>query len=236
MDLTVRIQRYDPETDSAPHFEDYDLDNVNATDRILDLLNRIKWEIDGGLTYRRSCAHGICGSDAVKINGRNRLACSVLVQDLKLKKQLIQIEPVPALPLEKDLLVDMSSFFDKYEIVKPYLIPKDAPPERERFQTNEDAELLFESAKCIQCGCCSSSCPSLWVNEDYIGPAAFLKAYRFIFDTRDNAAAERLDIIDTTDGLWRCHTIFNCVEACPKDIDITWHISQLKKAALRREI
>ena len=130
MDLTVRIQRYDPETDSAPHFEDYDLENVNPTDRILDLLNRIKWEIDGGLTYRRSCTHGICGSDAVKINGRNRLACSVLVQDLKLKKQLIQIEPVPALPLEKDLLVDMSSFFEKYAIVKPYLIPKDAPPER----------------------------------------------------------------------------------------------------------
>ena len=236
MELTVRIQRYDPEKDSKPHFENYNLDRVNKTDRILDLLNRIKWEIDGGLTYRRSCTHGICGSDAVKINGRNRLACSVLVQDLKLNKSTIQIEPIPALPLEKDLLVDMSSFFDKYKIMKPYLIPKDAAPERERYQTNEDAELLFESAKCIQCGICSTSCPTLWVNEDYIGPAAFLKAYRFIFDTRDGATAERLDLIDTSDGLWRCHTIFNCVEACAKEIDITWHISQLKKAALRREI
>ena len=236
MELTVSIQRYDPEKDSVPHFQDFQLENVNETDRILDLLNRIKWEQDGGLTYRRSCTHGICGSDAIKIDGRNRLACSVLVKDLKISKSTIKIEPIPALPVEKDLLVDMSSFFDKYEIVKPYLMPKDAPPERERYQTNEDAELLFESAKCIQCGSCSTSCPSLWVNEDYIGPAAFLKAYRFIFDTRDDATAERLDLIDSADGLWRCHTIFNCVEACPKEIDITWHISQLKKAALSREI
>ena len=236
MDMTLRIQRYDPEKDLEPYFADFDLQNVDSTDTVLDLLNRVKWEIDGGLTYRRSCMHGICGSDALKINGRNRLACSVLVQDLKLKKDLIQVEPIPALPLEKDLVVDMSSFFDKYKIVKPYLIPKDAPPERERYQSNEDAELLFESAKCIHCGSCSTSCPSLWVNKDYIGPAVFLKAYRFIFDSRDGATAERLDLIDTPDGLWRCHTIFNCVEACPKEIDITGHISQLKKAALRREI
>ena len=236
MDMTLRIQRYDPEKDLEPYFGDFDLQTVSSTDTVLDLLNRVKWEVDGSLTYRRSCMHGICGSDALKINGRNRLACSVLVQDLKLKKNLIQIEPIPALPLEKDLVVDMSSFFDKYKIVKPYLIPKDAPPERERYQSNEDAELLFESAKCIHCGSCSTSCPSLWVNENYIGPAVFLKAYRFIFDSRDDATAERLDLIDTPDGLWRCHTIFNCVEACPKEIDITGHISQLKKAALRREI
>ncbi|MCH8288062.1 MAG: succinate dehydrogenase iron-sulfur subunit [Candidatus Marinimicrobia bacterium] len=236
MDMTLRIQRYDPEKDLEPYFGDFDLQTVSSTDTVLDLLNRVKWEIDGSLTYRRSCMHGICGSDALKINGRNRLACSVLVQDLKLKKNLIQVEPIPALPLEKDLVVDMSSFFDKYKIVKPYLIPKDAPPERERYQSNEDAELLFESAKCIHCGSCSTSCPSLWVNENYIGPAVFLKAYRFIFDSRDDATAERLDLIDTPDGLWRCHTIFNCVEACPKEIDITGHISQLKKAALRREI
>ena len=236
MDMTLRIQRYDPEKDLEPYFADFGLQNVNSTDTVLDLLNRVKWEIDGSLTYRRSCMHGICGSDALKINGRNRLACSVLIQDLKLKKNLIQVEPMPALPLEKDLVVDMSSFFDKYKIVKPYLIPKGAPPERERYQSNEDAELLFESAKCIHCGSCSTSCPSLWVNENYIGPAVFLKAYRFIFDSRDDATAERLDLIDTPDGLWRCHTIFNCVEACPKEIDITWHISQLKKAALRREI
>ena len=235
MDMTLRIQRYDHEKDLEPYFADFDLQAVYSTDTVLDLLNRVKWEIDGSLTYRRSCMHGVCGSDALKINGRNRLACSVLVQDLKLKKNLIQIEPIPALPLEKDLVVDMSSFFEKYKIIKPYLIPKDAPPERERYQSNEDAELLFESAKCIHCGSCSTSCPSLWVNENYIGPAVFLKAYRFIFDSRDDATAERLDLIDTPDGLWRCHTIFNCVEACPKEIDITWHISELKKAALRRE-
>ena len=236
MDMKVRIQRFDPEKDTDPHYQEYTLENVAQTDRVLDVLNRIKWELDGTLTYRRSCAHGICGSDAIKVNGRNRLACSVLIQDLKLRKPFMQMEPVPGLPVVKDLIVDMSTFFEKYELMKPYLVPKEPAPERERYQTNEDAELLFEAAKCILCGACTTSCPSLWTNEDYIGPAAFLKAYRFILDTRDTIAGERLDAIDTPDGLWRCHTIFNCVEACPKEIDITWHISQLKKAAVAREV
>ena len=140
------------------------------------------------------------------------------------------------MPVIKDLVVDLSDFYKKYELVKPYLITKTPPPETERLQSNEDAEKLFESAKCILCACCSTSCPSLWTNENYLGPASLLKAYRFTFDTRDEAADERLDIVDTQDGVWRCHTIFNCIEACPKEINITWHISQLKKALVNREI
>ncbi len=164
------------------------------------------------------------------------LACSKLLQDLNWKKT-ITIEPLPALPIIKDLIVDMGDFYAKQETVKPYLINNTpVQGDKERLQSNEDAESLFESAKCIMCGCCTTSCPSTWTNENYLGPAALLKAYRFIFDTRDEAADERLDIIDTPDGIWRCHTIFNCIEACPKEINITWHLSLLKKRLAQREL
>jgi succinate dehydrogenase / fumarate reductase iron-sulfur subunit len=203
---------------------------------VLDCLHKIKWEQDGTLTFRRSCAHGICGSDGIRVNGRNMLACSKLLQDLNWKKT-ITIEPLPALPIIKDLIVDMGDFYAKQETVKPYLINNTpVQGDKERLQSNEDAESLFESAKCIMCGCCTTSCPSTWTNENYLGPAALLKAYRFIFDTRDEAADERLDIIDTPDGIWRCHTIFNCIEACPKEINITWHLSLLKKRLAQREL
>jgi succinate dehydrogenase / fumarate reductase iron-sulfur subunit len=229
MDLTLKIQRYNPEKDEKPYMQDFHLKDLNANMRLLDVLHEIKWHQDGSLTFRRSCAHGICGSDGMKVNGKNRLACSVLLKDLNLKKP-ITIEPLPSMPIIKDLVTDMSDFFAKYQVVKPYLINNNPPPpDSERIQSNEDAEKLFESAKCILCACCTTSCPSTWTNENYIGPAALLKAYRFVNDTRDHAADERLDIIDTPDGIWRCHTIFNCIEACPKDINITWHISQLKK-------
>jgi succinate dehydrogenase / fumarate reductase iron-sulfur subunit len=236
MNLKVKILRYDPVRDAQPHFQEYIVPGVEDDWRILDILNEIKWKYDGTLTYRRSCAHGVCGSDGMKINGRNRLACSILLKDLDYKNGLT-IEPLPSLPIIKDLVVNMDNFFKKYELIKPYLINKTPPPpDSERYQSNEDAEMLFESAKCILCGCCTTSCPSAWSNENYIGPAAFLKAYRFIFDTRDEAANERMDIIDSQDGIWRCHTIFNCVEACPKEINITWHISQLKKKISSREM
>lgn len=229
MDLTVKIQRYNPEKDEKPYMQDFHLKDVNENMRLLDVLHEIKWHQDGSLTFRRSCAHGICGSDGMKVNGKNRLACSVLLKDLNMKKP-ITIEPLPSMPIIKDLVTDMSDFFAKYQVVKPYLINNSPPPpDSERLQSNEDAEKLFESAKCILCACCTTSCPSTWTNENYIGPAAILKAYRFVADTRDHAGDERLDILDTPDGIWRCHTIFNCIEACPKDINITWHISQLKK-------
>ena len=229
MDLDIKILRYNPEKDDKPYFQNFHLTNVKEDLRLLDILHEIKWNYDGTLTFRRSCAHGICGSDGIKVNGKNRLACSVLLKDLNTKKP-ITIEPLPALPIIKDLVVDMSNFFAKYEVVKPYLINHTPPPpDMERPQSNEDAEKLFESAKCILCACCTTSCPSTWTNENYIGPAAILKAYRFIEDTRDQAEDQRMNILDTPDGIWRCHTIFNCIEACPKDINITWHISQLKK-------
>ncbi len=235
MQVTFRILRYNPEKDKEPHFQDYSVE-ANPTMTVLDVLHQIKWDIDGTLSFRRSCAHGICGSDGMKINGKNGLACSTLLKDLNTRKP-VTVEPLPAMPIVKDLIVDMSDFYKKNETVKPYLINNTpAPPDSERLQSNEDAEMLFESAKCIMCACCTTSCPSTWSNENYLGPAALLKAYRFAFDTRDEGADERLNIVDSPDGVWRCHTIFNCVDACPKEINITWHISQLKKKASAREL
>ena len=233
MKVTLSIQRFDPEKDEKPYRKEYTID-VDPTFRILDCLDKVKWDIDGGLAYRRSCSHGICGSDAVMINGKNMLACQVLVHDFK--KKFIKIDPIPSLPIIKDLIVDMDSFFKKYEVVKPYLIAKTQPPVKERYQSQEDRALIDEAVNCILCGACSASCPSLWSNDAYLGPAAMLKAYRFAFDSRDDAQDERLDVVDTPDGLWRCHTIFNCVECCPKDINITWHLSQLKKKCAMREL
>jgi len=230
MDVQLKILRYNPENDKEPFFQDFTVKNVNEDWRLLDILHEIKWNQDGTLTFRRSCAHGICGSDAMKVNGKNKLACALLLKDINTK-------PLPSLPIIKDLVVDMTTFFEKYEVIKPYLINNTPPPpNRERLQSNEDAEKLFESAKCILCACCTTSCPSTWTNENYIGPAAMLKAYRYVYDTRDEGADERLDILDTPDGIWRCHTIFNCIEACPKEINITWHLSQLKKRITGREM
>lgn len=233
MQVTFSIQRFDPMKDQKPYRKEYTID-VEPTTRILDCLDKIKWEIDGSLAYRRSCSHGICGSDAMKINGVNKLACQVLVHDFK--KKFITIDPIPSLPVIKDLIVNMDSFFAKYEVVKPYLITKTAPPKKERYQSQADRALIDEAVNCILCGACSASCPSLWSNDAYLGPAAMLKAYRFAFDSRDEAPNERLDAIDTPDGLWRCRTIFNCVEVCPKEINITWHLSQLKKRCAMREL
>jgi len=236
MQLKVKVLRYNPEKDEKPYFQEFNMPDVGEDWRLLDVLHEIKWKHDGTLTFRRSCAHGICGSDGMKINGRNALACSLLLKDIDTRKG-VTIEPLPAMPIIKDLVVDMSSFFAKYEVIKPYLEAKNPPPpDRERLQSNEEAELLFESAKCILCGCCTASCPSTWTNDNYLGPAALLKAYRFVFDTRDDAGDERLDIIDNSDGIWRCHTIFNCIETCPKEINITWHLSQLKKKISLREL
>lgn len=232
MRVTFSIQRFDPTKDDRPYRKEYTVD-VEPTFRVLDCLDKIKWEIDGSVAYRRSCSHGICGSDAMMINGKNLLACQILVKDLK--KRFVKIDPIPSLPIIKDLVVDMDDFFAKYDVIKPYLIAKTLPPEKERLQSQKDRALIDEAVNCILCGACSSSCPSSWSNDNYLGPAALLKAYRFIFDSRDEAPEERLDVIDHADGIWRCHTIFNCVEVCPKEINLTWHISQLKKKLVTRE-
>ena len=199
------------------------------TDRVLDALHAVKWYEDGTLNLRRSCAHGICGSDAMRINGRNLLACKVLIQDVG---ENITIEPMHGLTVIKDLIVDMEPFFDHYRSVKPYLINDEALPEdgRERLQSPADQERINESTKCILCAACTTSCPSFWANGEYVGPAAIVQAHRFIFDSRDRAAEERLQVLNEQSGVWRCRTIFNCTTACPRDIPVTQQIAEVKKA------
>ncbi len=228
--VTLRIKRYDPEAgDKRGHIEEYSLDGVLPTDRVLDLLNRVKWEQDGSLTYRRSCAHGICGSDAMVINGKNRLACKILAKDLP---DTITVEPLKGLPTKKDLVADMEPFFQSYESVMPYQVTAHEPHGRERLQSHEDQQLIDDQAKCIMCAICTTSCPSFWANGNYVGPAAIVQASRFLFDTRDEGNDERLARLNEYTGVWRCRTIFNCVEACPQGIDIPKHIGNVKKAIL----
>jgi succinate dehydrogenase / fumarate reductase iron-sulfur subunit len=206
---------------------------MEQTGRLLDGLIRIKDTIDGTLTFRRSCAHGICGSCAVRINGRNGLACQTLIQDMP---ETITVEPLAEYPVIKDLVVDMGPFFEKNEKVMPYLINDGPPPERERLQSPEDHHRTLESVTCIMCGSCTSSCPAYRANKEYLGPSALVKAYRFIFDTRDRAMRERLEKIIHNNGLWRCRSVYNCVEVCPKGIDITGHLSELKRFAVKKKL
>lgn len=217
MEVTMRIKRFNPEKDQKAHFEEYTLE-VEPTDRVLDVLNKIKWYEDGTLTYRRSCAHGICGSDAMRINGRNRLACKVLMKDLGKR---VTLEPLIGFKVEKDLLVDMEPFFNAYKSVKPYLIAEDAPSAGERLQSPEERHRFDDTTKCILCAACTSSCPITWTNDEFVGPAAIVNAHRFIFDSRDQGAAQRLRILNRGSGVWRCRTVFNCTDACPRDIKVT---------------
>jgi succinate dehydrogenase / fumarate reductase iron-sulfur subunit len=226
--LTVRILRYNPETDEVPYYKEHVVE-VDPTDRVLDALNMIKWYQDGALTYRRSCAHGICGSDAMRINGVNRLACKVLVRDVG--KQ-VTVEPLMGFRVIKDLVVDMEPFFAQYRSVLPFFINDSRTPERERLQTVEDRERFDDTTKCILCAACTTSCPSFWANDEFVGPAAIVNAHRFIFDSRDEAAQERLERLNDREGVWRCRTIFNCTEACPREIKVTKAIGEVKKAIL----
>ena len=226
--LTVRILRYNPETDEVPYYKEYAVD-VDPTDRVLDALNMIKWYQDGALTYRRSCAHGICGSDAMRINGVNRLACKVLVRDVG---NHVTVEPLMGFRVIKDLVVDMEPFFAQYRSVLPFFINDTRTPERERLQSVEDRERFDDTTKCILCAACTTSCPSFWANDEFVGPAAIVNAHRFIFDSRDEAAQDRLERLNDREGVWRCRTIFNCTEACPREIRITKAIGEVKKAIL----
>lgn len=223
--LSVHIQRFDPQQDQKPRWQTFQL-AVEDDLTVLDVLNEIHWQHDGSLAYRRSCRSAICGSCAMKVNGRNVLACETPLHSFKTKD--IRIQALPGLPVIKDLVVDMDGFFEKLRAIRPYLIVKRAVPEKEFRQTPEEFEQIRAASDCILCGACTSSCPSLWSNPDYLGPAALLKAYRFIFDSRDDGAAERLDLVNDRNGIWRCHTVFNCMEACPKHIKITEYLSLLK--------
>jgi succinate dehydrogenase / fumarate reductase iron-sulfur subunit len=232
VEVTLRIKRYNPELSEKPEFKEYVID-VEPTDRVLDALNKIKWYHDGTLTYRRSCGHGICGSDAMRINGRNRLACKILMKDLGKK---VTIEPLIGFKIEKDLLVDMEGFFDAYKSVKPYLIADDAPSSGERRQSPEDRARFDDTTKCILCAACTTACPVTWTNDDFVGPAAIVNAHRFIFDSRDQGAGDRLRILNSGSGVWRCRTIFNCTDACPRDIKVTDAIEQVKRALIYEQV
>ena len=227
MDVQLRILRFDPERDELPHWEEYAVP-AEPSDRVLDLLHHVKWYQDGTLTFRRSCAHGVCGSDAMLINGRNRLACEYLVKDAGTE---ISVEPVRGSPVVKDLLIDLDGFWDKYRSVMPYLVNDDDPPAdgKERRQSPDERDRFEDTSKCILCGACTTACPSFWANPDYVGPAAIVNAHRFIFDSRDHATEERLEIMADADGVWRCRTIFNCVEACPRGINITRAIMEVTR-------
>ncbi len=230
MKVKFRIKRFDSERNPKPYWADYEVE-VEPTDRVLDGLNQIKWFHDGTLTFRRSCAHGVCGSDAMRINGRNRLACKILVKQLGSK---ITVEPLLGFRVIKDLVVDMELFFQKYRDIRPYLITDDPPPATERLQSPQEREVFDDTTKCILCAACTTACPPFWGNPDYVGPASLVQAHRFIFDSRDKAAEERLQLLNQRNGVWRCRTVFNCNDACPRDIDITKAIGEIKKAILVR--
>ena len=230
---TLIIRRFNPDVDDEPHWEDFDV-VMQGTDRVLDALHKIKWEQDGSLTFRRSCAHGVCGSDAMRINGRNRLACKTLLKDLDLS-QPIYVEAIKGLPLEKDLVVDMEPFFESYRQVQPFLIAS-GTPDRERLQSPVARERFDDTTKCILCAACTSSCPVFWTDGQYFGPVAIVNAHRFIFDSRDEGAEVRLDILNDKEGVWRCRTTFNCSEACPRGIQVTQAIAEVKAAVLRGKV
>lgn len=232
MQVKLKIRRFNPETDKKAWWGKYEVE-VEPTDRLLDVLHYVKWYQDGTLTLRRSCAHGICGSDAVRINGRNRLACKVLVKDVGRK---ITVEPILGLPVIKDLVVDMEPFMAHYRSVMPYLINDEPAPATERLQSIEERERFDDTTKCILCAACITACPSFWAKGEFVGPAAIVQAHRFIFDSRDRASQGRLNILAKPDGVWRCRTIYNCTEACPRDIQVTQAIAEVKKEMMLRRL
>lgn len=233
--VTILVRRYLPESGRDAYWEDFDV-QMYPTDRVLDALHQIKWDMDGTLSFRRSCAHGICGSDAMRINGKNRLACKTLIKDLDITKP-IYVEAIKGLPLEKDLIVDMEPFFDAYRSVQPFLIAGDKPAGgKERIQSAEDRERFDDTTKCILCAACTSSCPVFWTDGQYFGPAAIVNAHRFIFDSRDDSAQVRLDVLNDKEGVWRCRTTFNCTDACPRGIQVTKAIAEVKQAIISGKI
>jgi len=231
---TFRIYRFDPEADENPRIDSYTIDLDRCGPMVLDALIKIKNEVDSTLTFRRSCREGICGSCAMNIDGVNDLACTKSIDGIRGD---VRIYPLPHLPVIKDLVPDLSNFYAQYASVKPWLQTRTpAPPDRERLQSKEDQEKIDRPSACILCACCSTACPSYWWNGDrYLGPAALLAAYRWIIDTRDEATGERLDELEDPFRLYRCHTIMNCAEACPKDLNPARAIAEIKKLIVERQ-
>jgi succinate dehydrogenase / fumarate reductase iron-sulfur subunit len=226
MKCHFKIFRFDPDKDEKPYYQDFILD-VRPADRILDCLNRIRWEQDATLAYRMSCAHGVCGSDGMRINSVCALACQRLVKDYEAAEFLI--EPLPVFKVVKDLVVDLGPFFEKYRAIKPYLLNEPSPPEKERLQDKRAREEFDVAIRCILCACCSAACPISSRNETYLGPAALLRAFRYLFDSRDRGEMERIQIMDNEDGIWGCKTLWKCTEVCPKEIPVTQCLSRIKK-------
>ena len=232
--LQVSVYRFNPETDSAPQMQDYNVDTGGKDLMVLDVLEMIKAEHDASVTYRRSCREGVCGSDGVNINGKNGLACITPLSEAVKKNKLV-IRPLPGLPVVRDLVVDMSLFYAQYEKIEPYLQNSAPAPAIERLQTPEDRAKLDGLYECILCACCSTSCPSFWWNPDrFIGPAGLLQAYRFLADSRDQATDERLAKLDDPFSVFRCHGIQNCVNVCPKGLNPTRAIGHIRTMLLNR--
>jgi succinate dehydrogenase / fumarate reductase iron-sulfur subunit len=232
MTVTVKILRYNPEVSEESSWESFQV-TAEPTDRVLDALHKVKWDLDGSLTFRRSCAHGVCGSDAMRINGKNRLACKTLLKDVN-PSQPITVEPIKGLPVLKDLVVDMEPFFAAYRSVMPFLVTTGNEPTRERIQSQADRDRFDDTTKCILCAACTTSCPVYWSDGQYFGPQAIVGAHRFIFDSRDEGGDQRLEILNDREGVWRCRTTFNCTEACPRGIEVTKAIQEVKRALIFR--
>jgi len=227
------IYRYDPESGKQPFMQDYELADVPHGMMLLGALLELKKQ-DETLSFRRSCGEGVCGSDGMNVNGKNRLACLTAVHDLK---EPVTLRPLPGLPVIRDLIIDMEQFYTQYKAVKPWLVNRDPEPEHERLQTPEERDRLDGLYECILCACCSTSCPSFWWNPDkFLGPAALLQANRFLQDSRDQATDERLDALEDPYKLFRCHTIMNCVDVCPKDLNPTAAIGHIKQMMLKRSV
>ena len=229
MKITLRIQRFDPETDLEPHFEEYPVD-AEGTDRILDALMDVKQNLDGSLAVRRSCAHGVCGSDAMRINGKETLACKTLVRDVAdADGAVVTLEPLRHLPLQRDLMVEQEAFFERYRAAKPYLINAEPVAERERIQSQEERKAFDEPTSCILCASCYSACPIFDETPTYLGPAAIVQAARFNFDSRDRGFGARLPELDRPDGVWACLNHFECTRVCPRGIKVTRNINLTKQ-------
>jgi succinate dehydrogenase / fumarate reductase iron-sulfur subunit len=232
MQVQLRIRRFNPEIDARPHDEEYMVE-ADPQDQVLDLLNRVKGYQDGTLAYRRSCGHGVCGSDAMRINGVNHLACKVLVAELG---ERITVEPLLGLRVLKDLIVDLEPFFAHYRSVMPYLVNDEPVESGERLQSPAERERYDDTTKCILCAACTSACPSFWADGAYYGPAAIVQGHRFLFDSRDRASDERLRVLGEQTGVWRCRTAFSCTVACPRGIQVTRAIGEVKQAIARGRV
>jgi succinate dehydrogenase / fumarate reductase iron-sulfur subunit len=230
MNITLRIRRYQPETDTASRFQDFKV-AVELADRLLDALMFIKRNLDGTLCFRKSCAHGVCGSDAMTINGAERLACKTLVRDVAdHENAVVTIEPLRSLPVQRDLMVDYTRFFEFYRIVKPFLIPAKKAKSGETIQMLAERSRFDDPTKCILCASCHASCPVVADKDpDFIGPAAVVQAARFVFDSRDEGIGPRLEVLDGSHGVWPCENHFQCTRVCPRGIKVTKNINLVKR-------